>query len=117
MPMTGSLTLVDRLWDAQQGACFHCGEPMLRTGPANHGDRWSREHIYPRARNGSTYGNVVLAHRKCNSARGSPEPTEEEIARARLIIEMVGQESFKFIDRTNGAAIGTFADIWPRHVE
>lgn len=105
-------TVVARLWTVQQGACFHCGELMLNSGSSNHGLYWSREHVYPRSRNGSTYGNVVLAHRKCNSARGNPEPSEEELARARLIIAAVGQEPFKFVDPTLGKALG----VWPRYV-
>ena len=125
--MSPSDPLIVRLWDVQNGACFHCGEPMLNTGESNHGHHWSREHIYPRSRNGSTYGNVVLAHRRCNSMRGNAAPSEEEIERARLIIAAVGEIPFKFIDPMTGAsrwliplrqvgAIGQLADVWPAGV-
>lgn len=80
---------VDRLWQAQNGCCFHCGKPMKKGG-GNHPLRRSREHLIPQSRGGNGKPVIVLAHRSCNSARGNPEPTEDEIVRAEAIYAVIG---------------------------
>ena len=59
-------------WNAQRGRCWLCLQPM-RLKPSNHPDAVSIEHIVPRARGGSNkWNNKLLAHRVCNTARGTP---------------------------------------------
>jgi HNH endonuclease len=59
-------------WNAQRGRCWLCLQPM-RLEPPSHPDAVSVEHIVPRARGGSNkWNNKLLAHRVCNTARGTP---------------------------------------------
>jgi hypothetical protein len=144
--MTGSKQHASRetarvlaLFNAQEGRCFHCGKPMLR-GDAQKLDRglwWSREHIYPkgsRPPGGLSY-NWVLAHPRCNGARGSRPPTDEEIARAIELHAAIGAPAFVSVSESCGGRrrrqprgptqrdfvghdvqLGTFsmAKFWPR---
>lgn len=60
------------LW-AQDGRCGICGEPM---------DQYdvTTEHVWPRGQRGfNGPGNVVAAHRDCNSWKGGRRPTGCEI--------------------------------------
>ncbi len=105
MPYLGIRSLLlQKLWRAQQGLCFHCGELMLvspsharplsgrRWSP---GRRWSREHVYPRSGRGANMlNNIVLAHQDCNSARGNLEPTDDEITRTRALYALIGEVAF-----------------------
>jgi 5-methylcytosine-specific restriction endonuclease McrA len=77
------------LWLAQSGLCFHCHEPMA-IGPARktsggYDNGWTREHLVPKSKGGKHGHNVVLAHVKCNSARGNADPTPEMLRRGRAI--------------------------------
>lgn len=79
--------ITERLWKAQHGLCFHCGELMFRTKP--HIDlRWSREHLIPKSKGGTRINNIVLAHRICNLNRGTKSLSEEEMERALKIIDL-----------------------------
>lgn len=80
-----------RLYVAQKGRCFHCAammEPYPSRTPgtgALAANGWTREHVIPLSAGGINVGNVVLAHRPCNTARGNSEPTPEMIAKAIAI--------------------------------
>lgn len=109
--------LVLRLRLAQRGRCFHCGEPMRFTS-GNHALRWSREHLFPRARYG-TGTCYVLAHRGCNSVRHDTEPTPAELERARGIYASMG-EHFRTPGKSHPlrvslgpGTLGRIADLWP----
>lgn len=113
LPTRDKSSLVNRLWVVQSGRCFHCGEAMLMRVASNHGRGWSREHIYPVSRGGRNAGNVVLAHRKCNSARGNPEPSEDEIERALAIFAVLGLAPFPDMRLPTAKPLGSLAEIWP----
>jgi len=87
------------LWEAQDGKCFHCDEPMFfMKSPASVDKKLAtREHLYPVSKGGSRFrNNVVLAHALCNSQRGAPdEPTPKEKAKAMVIYSLLGLTAFK----------------------
>lgn len=104
-------TLAVRLYLAQRGRCFHCLEPMLlKRG----GSGYTFEHIRPSSKGGRKYGNVVLAHSKCNADRGDSDPTAEMLERchriyvkAESISEAAAQEVLN--DRAlNGTYLATY---------
>jgi len=108
---------IDMLWDAQNGCCFHCGEPMMRKGSINHPLRRSREHLIPQSRGGKGKPVVVLAHRSCNSALGNPEPTPDEITRAESIYAVIGALFWShrpYVPPPVGALSFPFADLAER---
>lgn len=121
-PLPGGL---GPIWEAQRGNCFHCGMPMLRGGKGSHPDYWTREHLFPRSRYGPS--NVLLAHRRCNAARGDREPTTTEIVRAQSVYAAAGMP-FEKPDREahraelihdasvsplRTASLASLAELWP----
>lgn len=75
------------LFGVQAGACFHCGGAMSRDDDA---DGWSREHVVPRAAGGfGLLHNIVLAHWRCNNARGDADPSEDMLTRSAAIYEVI----------------------------
>lgn len=63
----------------QDGRCVYCGKPFgnLSNVLVNDDNSTEVEHILPRARsNDDTWSNKVLAHAKCNSAKGCRAPYE-----------------------------------------
>jgi len=57
-----------RLWERDGGRCHLCGKTVNTMSEA------SRDHIVPLSLGGCTCtGNIALAHRSCNSRRGSNE--------------------------------------------
>jgi 5-methylcytosine-specific restriction endonuclease McrA len=55
-----------RLWERDGGLCHICREPVNNLTDA------TRDHIVPLSAGGCTCtGNIALAHRGCNSRRGS----------------------------------------------
>ena len=66
---------LDQLWKEQRGMCWLCDNAMA---PQRDGTPLSAsfDHVIPRSHGGqknSVY-NLRLAHRSCNSKRGSPDP-------------------------------------------
>lgn len=109
-------SLVDRLWDAQHGRCFHCDVPMLRGVVHGHGLLWSREHVLPRKWGGKKAGNIVLAHSLCNNKRGSAMPTPDEIEKAQAIYAAL-HLTLTVIEnvaapRADTQPLGTIAEVW-----
>ncbi len=99
--MIESGDLISRLWQAQDGCCFHCNEKMIRSGAhdvlARHvpGRLVSRDHLFPRSTSGrGMLNNLVLAHCSCNGARGNNDPTPEMVERARALYAQIGEEPF-----------------------
>lgn len=87
------------LWETQEGKCFHCGEPMVFTRNGAYGlpkaTLATREHLYPHRTSGrDLHNNIVLAHAKCNHARGCKEPTPDEITKAKAIYMILGLTPF-----------------------
>jgi 5-methylcytosine-specific restriction endonuclease McrA len=57
-----------RLWERDRGICHLCGKAVNTLTEA------SRDHLVPLSQGGCTCsGNIALAHRGCNSRRGSNE--------------------------------------------
>lgn len=88
---------VAKMFRAQRGRCFHCGEPMAlivpRGAPKNLGV--TREHLFPKRGTGwGMANNVVLAHPVCNETKAAREPTDEEIERARSLYALLGWPAF-----------------------
>lgn len=79
-----------RLYYAQLGLCFYCGDEMLFTGSG--GDfrnctspyRCTVDHITPLGRGGeNNLLNKIACCRACNQHKGDRMPTEDELSRAR----------------------------------
>lgn len=65
---------LDRLVPAQDWKCYLCGQSM-RTR-----NEQSVDHVWPRVRNGyDGMGNMLAAHRACNTAKGERYPTGCEL--------------------------------------
>lgn len=65
----------DRLAEAQNWRCAWCGGRM--DGTLREPDAPTFEHLIPRSKRGrDTIDNVVIAHRKCNQARGDAPISE-----------------------------------------
>lgn len=72
----------------QGGRCFYCGEPV--------GAKATFDHVIPQAYGGADMAaNIVLAHRRCNQAKGDRLPTPEEVDR--------------FLAQRRGSRLG----VWP----
>lgn len=87
---------VVRLAARQGNACFHCGGPLVLLDPdrcydvgeANGEDVASIDHVVPADIGGTNHlSNLVVAHRGCNSKRGSRPPTDDELARLAALNE------------------------------
>lgn len=64
-----------KIFNAQEGVCILCGGSMSFR-------RASKEHIVPRPLGGSRWwGNIALAHRACNMAKGDELPSDELLER------------------------------------
>ena len=65
------------LWIAQQDNCWLCGEkmpkPVMGNGALSHPpDYPTLDHVVPASQGGDrTYANLMLAHLRCNQARGN----------------------------------------------
>lgn len=67
------------LFDAQGGLCFFC-EKKMESWP-HHDlriDGYTYDHLWPQRLGGGYKGNLVLAHFKCNQAKGGRSATMEE---------------------------------------
>lgn len=72
-----------RMFEAQRGLCWLCGGLMrLDVDLATHPDAATFDHVIPRAHNGTgRQNNLLLAHKRCNAARGG-RLVQDEIRRA-----------------------------------
>lgn len=73
-------TLRTVLWGAQNGECWICSCEMLDTG-SNDPRQASLDHLWPKARYGGMgdIGLTMLACRECNTQRGSPIPSDDDV--------------------------------------
>jgi len=61
-----------RMLQEQGGLCCYCGVKMDMRVASNHPLAVTREHLKPRSQGGTDrVGNIRLACRKCNTARGA----------------------------------------------
>lgn len=67
------------LWRAQDGKCWICSQKMLNNG--NKPESATLDHLWPKSVYGhiGDFGLCLLAHQRCNSKRGNPRPTDDEI--------------------------------------
>lgn len=79
-----------RLFYAQHGRCFYCGDEMILDG--NHGTRrpgqrdyiCTIDHLIPKALGGdSSLLNKIASCAACNRNKGDRYPTDGELSRAR----------------------------------
>lgn len=75
------------LYIAQLGQCGLCKTtiPLLPDGPIDRSEVATRDHVIPRFWARGVTNNTLLAHRRCNMARGHAAPTEEYLAFAEAV--------------------------------
>lgn len=82
--------LVDDIYDAQAGLCFHCLRLMDPwTWSKRHPNGFTRDHVAPKSKGRDGSRNTVLAHQWCNVRRGNAFLSEVDAMRARLVIAAV----------------------------
>ncbi len=75
------------VWERDDHLCHLCGDEVQL-------DEASRDHLIPRAHGGpTTFENVALAHKKCNSRRGTKPVAEVKHDRARKRSDKGAQEA------------------------
>lgn len=77
------------LYDAQGGLCYLCGKHMRRS-PArkkHQNDAFTLDHVFPKALGGTAKDGVLLAHPKCNVARGDTPPTAAQLEYLKIVRE------------------------------
>lgn len=95
--ITAPTKLHRKLMNAQRWKCFHCDEQLYFVVPKGLSNRLgaTREHVFPHATTGKgLVHNIVLAHARCNNARGDSQPTHYEIAKAAAIYKSMGIHPF-----------------------
>lgn len=89
-----------KLFKKQRGLCHWCGTEMsmekVASGKRQRPDYATFEHVQPKSLGGSdSRSNIVLAHAKCNHARGNGEGHETKFGyagkMAREFARMFGQ--------------------------
>lgn len=73
--------LIDRIAEHQLYRCLLCGGPLdFASGFEPHDDRRpSFDHVLPKSLGGKNDGNLLIAHRKCNSDKSNRRPTGCEL--------------------------------------
>ena len=75
-----------RRYFAQAGRCFFCDSLMdPEAWGKDNPNGWTRDHLTPLSQGGKNKANVVLAHRRCNGAKGGRAPTRDEVKKYRRI--------------------------------
>lgn len=84
--------MLRRLYDAQRGRCYLCGRDM----PPPDYAAWNfvtKDEVVPRSAGGRRVrGNVALAHKRCNYAKGSRAPYACEVMYARIVRDIMTTE-------------------------
>lgn len=70
----------DALADLQGSRCYLCAGPMDARG--------SRDHVWPKSHGGTFVGNKLLAHGKCNQAKGDRRPSPCELLYRDVLYEI-----------------------------
>lgn len=71
------LPLWKRVWSAQEGRCFYCGQRMRVVDGG-----FSQDHFFPKYIAGARrLLNTVLCHTQCNKKKGTRYPTPKETER------------------------------------
>jgi len=103
-----------RLYYAQDGICFYCGEEMYLPGTKKRERRHSpqkdctQDHLFPKKGGFRFIGhpildrnrmNIVAACKECNERKGSLDPTDEEIRKAIMLWDSILGKGAKQIRR------------------
>lgn len=76
---------VRTVWERDNQTCHICGDPVSM-------EEASRDHLVPRAHGGpTTFENVALAHKLCNSRRGTREIHEVKAAYGKPVVQGPGE--------------------------
>jgi len=92
--------LVREVWEAQGRACYICDKAMdLPTATATRGMMdATKDHVHPRAAHGSAgWGNILLAHLRCNQKKGDRMPTARELGRIHTTLAAMNVETLRVI--------------------
>ncbi len=97
--------------------CYWCKGIVLLNVYANHGLAPSRDHLKPKSEGGTSHpNNLVLAHRSCNSRRGSL--SEETFT--KMVDKAISQEVYNDREKASLASIAptkkqwvSMRDFWP----
>ncbi len=85
---------------AQKGKCFYCFKPMS-LDKGNKYPAFTRDHFHPKYKKKSLKGNMVLAHKICNSLKGKRNPTKEEERRFALLTKKVTDRRAELLNMQN----------------
>jgi HNH endonuclease len=97
----------------QNNLCFHCHEPLILLDPAtfykpgttNQDLIASYDHVIPLYGNGTNrIRNIVIAHRRCNSNKGSTPPTPEMLER----LDKLNEKRFTMIQESASEEIDQY---------
>jgi hypothetical protein len=90
----GRVQFENRLWKAQRGLCSICTKPLERGLRFHDFTGWSLDHVFPRSRYKrlGNRGNVLLAHRHCNTVKADREPTGCEILLLHAVNAQLGHQ-------------------------
>lgn len=87
-------SLIERMAEAQQGLCILCGTAlhMHRQDDfeANDPRRATFDHVVPLSLRGENVGNRLIAHRKCNGAKGNRPPVGCELVWLAAVNAAIG---------------------------
>ena len=91
--MSARAKLHDFLFKAQEGTCYLCCDP-LGERIIGHDVGYNFDHVWPQARYSfALRGNVMLAHKRCNVAKGDRDPTELELAMLESVNLILGWQT------------------------
>lgn len=83
------------LWEAQGRACCICDKTLAEPKPGGMTpEAATREHVIPQSAGG---GLVLLAHRKCNIAKGNRPPTERELKRIETTLQALEPRALRHL--------------------
>jgi hypothetical protein len=81
---------LDRLFAVQDGRCYLCDRPMVAEYRYTRRLGWSADHVNPRTAGFTRSANVLLAHRCCNSKKGSRRARPCELIFLLAVNERLG---------------------------
>ena len=115
-PKLRKLRLLTSLIEAQDHTCIGCGEHLTMTNPntgkdyfENHPKRPTFDHVEPKSKTKKHKGNLLAAHRLCNSKKADRDPTGCELIWLDVVNVRTGRAQQEAIQRR--------IDAWKKHVD